>query len=67
MGAMRKLDDKSPFGKLRNRWWIRKMAIFWVVAPCCLVEVYRRFRGAYCLHYQGGFIWLRMGSSGGIL
>jgi hypothetical protein len=22
-----------------------KMAVFWVVAPCSLVEVYRRFRG----------------------
>jgi hypothetical protein len=30
-----------------------KMAIFWIVAPCSLVEVYRRFRGACCLHYQG--------------
>jgi hypothetical protein len=30
-----------------------KMAVFWVVAPCDLVEVYRRFRGASCLHYQG--------------
>jgi hypothetical protein len=26
---------------------------FWDVAPCSLVEVYRRFRGACCLHYQG--------------
>jgi hypothetical protein len=23
------------------------------VAPCSLVEVYRRFRGACCLHHQG--------------
>jgi hypothetical protein len=30
-----------------------KMAVFWVVAPCSLVEVYRRFRGPCCLHYQG--------------
>jgi hypothetical protein len=30
-----------------------KMAVFWVVAPCSLVEVYRRFRGACCLHHQG--------------
>jgi hypothetical protein len=29
------------------------MAVFWVVAPCCLVEVYRRFRVTYCLHHQG--------------
>jgi hypothetical protein len=32
---------------------ILKMAVFWVVAPCSLVEVYRRFRGACCRHYQG--------------
>jgi hypothetical protein len=30
-----------------------KMAVFWVVAPCSLVEVYRRFRGSCCLHHQG--------------
>jgi hypothetical protein len=30
-----------------------KMNVFWVVAPCSLVEVYRRFRGACCLHHQG--------------
>jgi hypothetical protein len=30
-----------------------KMAVFWVAAPCSLVEVYRRFKGAYCLHHQG--------------
>jgi hypothetical protein len=27
-------------------------AVFWVVAPRRPVEVYRRFRGACCLHYQ---------------
>jgi hypothetical protein len=26
-----------------------KMAVFWVVAPCSLVEDYRRFRGVCCL------------------
>jgi hypothetical protein len=31
----------------------KKMAVFWVVVPCSLVEVYRRFRGACCLHRQG--------------
>jgi hypothetical protein len=31
-----------------------KMAVFWVVAPCSLVEIYRRFRSACCLHHQGG-------------
>jgi hypothetical protein len=25
-----------------------KMTVFWVVAPCSLVEVYRRFKGACC-------------------
>jgi hypothetical protein len=29
----------------------KKMAIFWVVAPYGLVEVYRRFREACCLHH----------------
>jgi hypothetical protein len=27
-----------------------KTAIFWVVEPCSLVEVYRRYRGVCCLH-----------------
>jgi hypothetical protein len=30
-----------------------KMAVFWVVALCSLVEVYRRFRSACCLLHQG--------------
>jgi hypothetical protein len=29
------------------------IAVFWVVAPCSLVEVYQRFRGPCCLHHQG--------------
>jgi hypothetical protein len=32
-----------------------KIAVFWVVAPCSLVEVYQRFRGPCCLHHQGEF------------
>jgi hypothetical protein len=31
-----------------------KTAVLWHVAPCSLLEVYRRFRGACCLHHQGG-------------
>jgi hypothetical protein len=27
------------------------MAVFWVAAPCSLVEVYQRFRGHCCLHH----------------
>jgi hypothetical protein len=30
---------------------IPKIAVFWVVAPCSLVEVYQRFRGPCCLHH----------------
>jgi hypothetical protein len=29
------------------------MAVFWVVPPRSLVEVYQRFRSAYCRHQQG--------------
>jgi hypothetical protein len=31
---------------------ILKMTVFWDVAPCSLVEFYRRFRGACCLQYR---------------
>jgi hypothetical protein len=30
-----------------------KVTAFWDTAPRSLVEVYRRFRDAYCLHHQG--------------
>jgi hypothetical protein len=30
-----------------------KMAVFWVVASCSLVEVYHHFRSPHCLHHQG--------------
>jgi hypothetical protein len=29
-----------------------KMAAFWDIGPCSLFKVDRRFRGAYCLHYE---------------
>jgi hypothetical protein len=29
-----------------------KMAVFWAVAPCRLIWVYKRFRGLYCYHPQ---------------
>jgi hypothetical protein len=29
------------------------MAVFWDVVPFSLVDIGWRFRGAYCLHYQG--------------
>jgi hypothetical protein len=28
------------------------MTVFWDVEPCSLLEIDRRFRGAYCLHHQ---------------
>jgi hypothetical protein len=31
---------------------ITKMTVFWDAAPCSLVEVYRRFRGACCFHHE---------------
>jgi hypothetical protein len=34
-----------------------KVAVFWVVAPCSLVEVYQRFRGPSCLYHQGESPW----------
>jgi hypothetical protein len=30
-----------------------KMAIFWIVALCSLLEVYHHFRGPCYLHHQG--------------
>jgi hypothetical protein len=30
-----------------------KMAAFWDVAPCSLVDINQSFRDAYCLHHQG--------------
>jgi hypothetical protein len=39
--------------RIQNRCKTMRMAVFWVVAPCSLVEVYQRFRGPCCLHHQG--------------
>jgi hypothetical protein len=43
---------KYELSKNKNN-LLTKMAVFWVVAPFSVVEVYRRFRGACCLHHQG--------------
>jgi hypothetical protein len=32
---------------------IMKLTVFWDVAPCSIIKIYRRFRGDYCLHHQG--------------
>jgi hypothetical protein len=29
------------------------LAVFWVVAPCSLIEAYRCFKGTCCPHHQG--------------
>jgi hypothetical protein len=36
------------------------MAVFWVVAPCSLVEATQRFRGPCCLHHQGDSPWRQL-------
>jgi hypothetical protein len=36
-----------------RRFITMKISVFWVVAPCSLVEVCQRFRGPCCLHHQG--------------
>jgi hypothetical protein len=38
---------RSKFRKL----FVTRMAVFWVVAPCSLVEVYQRFRGCDVWYY----------------
>jgi hypothetical protein len=38
------------FGLRREHY---KMTVFWGVAACSLLQIDRRFRDAYCLHYQG--------------
>jgi hypothetical protein len=43
--SLRITDSKKTGQKM-------KMAVFWVVAPCGLVEVYRSFRGPCFLHHQ---------------
>jgi hypothetical protein len=54
-------SSHSPVSpSLLSKWYFRsslaasmKMTVFWDVAPCSLVEIGLRFRGAYCLHHQG--------------
>jgi hypothetical protein len=29
-----------------------KMVVFWVDAPCSLIEIGRRFRASYCIRHQ---------------
>jgi hypothetical protein len=41
------------------------MAVFWIVAPYSLVEVYQRFRGPCCLHHQGDESFKNLSSAEG--
>jgi hypothetical protein len=41
------------FGETSGSQGSEKMPVCWVVAPCSLAEVNRRFRGTCCLHLQG--------------
>lgn len=31
------------------------MDVFWTVAPCSLLQIYKHFKSACRLHHQGGF------------
>jgi hypothetical protein len=37
---------------LRELIYFSKIALFWDVAPCSVVEIDRRFRDAYCLYHH---------------
>jgi hypothetical protein len=43
------VDKHCP---IRLKGWSVEMAVVWVVVSGRLVRVYRRFRGAYCLHHH---------------
>jgi hypothetical protein len=53
------VTEKSSLNKLQKvRFYVLaaanvKITAFWDVAPCSVVEIGRRFKGAYCLHHQG--------------
>jgi hypothetical protein len=48
---LRFLTEKCHIINLRRTTGVR-LAVSWAVAPCSLVQVYRRFRGTYCLHHR---------------
>jgi hypothetical protein len=47
---MKQLLDYIWGGKTHSQ---PKKTVFWVVAPCSLVEIHQSFRGARCLHHHG--------------
>jgi hypothetical protein len=50
-----RLDRNKNRGDMKELITV-KMSVSWIVAPCSLVEVYRRFRGIFWIHHQGGLI-----------
>jgi hypothetical protein len=50
LGYLRRISGYVGFEVLTAA--CMKMAIFWVVTPYRLVEVYQRFRGTYCFYHQ---------------
>jgi hypothetical protein len=58
LSVVTKFSAFSTTGEIHVRFQVLaaetiKMVVFWVVAPYSLVEIYRRFRDACCLHHQG--------------
>lgn len=43
----------TGFIKYELRGMNLKIAVYWIVVLCSLLEVYRRLRGAWCLQHQG--------------
>jgi hypothetical protein len=52
-GSWRKLRNEELHNLYSSPHISMKMAVFWNVAPCSLVDIDRRFRGTYCFHHQG--------------
>jgi hypothetical protein len=54
-GRRRDRTDRSSFQTVCNL----NTTVFWNVAPCSLVEIYRRFRGDYWVHRHPSPWWWR--------
>jgi hypothetical protein len=37
---------------------MKMITVFWVAVPCSLVEIGRRFGGAYYHHHRGDLSWI---------
>jgi hypothetical protein len=43
-----------------NPFQLLNMTVLWVVAPCYLIDVYRRLKGSCCLHHQGDHLLIAL-------